>query len=108
MGLTLKDLPKTIKIGPHEIRFKIDPNLWLKDDKWGEADFRYRVISLAENIPPDRVLAIAVLHEVLHQIGNIYGAPEEHFNDCVLQRLDDGLLDFLIHNKELVKLLMEA
>lgn len=106
MGLTLDDLPDAVKIGPRNIRFDISPDLWLRRGEWGVAHFRYAQIELAENIPPDRILAEAVIHEVLHHIGNVYGA--EGLDEEIVERTGKGVLDFLVNNKELVLALMEA
>ena len=108
MPLTLKDLPEYVNIGPYNIKFRTDPDLWLREDKWAAAHFRYAEIVLAENIPPDRILAKAIVHEVLHHIVNIYGAKDCKEDEKFIERLDKGILDFLVHNKELVIMLMEA
>lgn len=108
MPLTLKDLPEHVKIGPYNIRFRTDPDLWVREDKWAVAHFRYAEIVLAENIPPGRILANAIVHEVLHHIVNIYGAKNCEKEEEFLQRIDGGVLDFLVHNKSLVMMLMEA
>ena len=108
MSLTLDDLPKAIKIGPYEIVLKIDPELGLRQDRWAIADHRYNEIVFAGTVPEGRPLAEAILHEVLHHIGHIYGAPPEFQDDAIMSRIDKGLLDFLVHNKELVLKLLEA
>jgi len=106
MGLTVDDLPETVKIGPFDIKFKISPDLWLREGKWGYAHYRYAEIELAENIPPNRILAETIIHEVLHHIGDIYGAKD--FKEEIVGRIDKGVLDFIVHNKELLLKLMEA
>lgn len=106
MSLTIDDLPDSVKIGPYDIKFVIDPDLWLRESKWGYAGYRYAEIGLAENIPPNRILAETIIHEVLHHIAKIYGAKD--CDDEIIDRIDKGLLDFIVHNKELITKLMEA
>lgn len=108
MALTLDDLPETIKLGPHEIKIKVDPELALREDRWGMADHRYNEIILAGTIPGGRALAETLIHEVLHHIGHIYGAPPEFQDHAIVGRLDLGLLDFLVNNQELIRRLIEA
>lgn len=108
MGLTLKDLPETIKIGPYEIVLKIDPELGLRRDRLAETDHRFNEITFADTASnKGRILAETILHEVLHHIGHIYGAPVEFQDDEIINRIDKGLLDFMVHNPDLILRIIE-
>ena len=105
--MLMKNLPKTIKIGP--LSYKVRAVKDLKNNRneflYGNCDFNTGTINLDNECPPNR-LAHVLLHEALHAMWidrNFHKKKMAEFEEEMVSDLANVIQDFMQNNKELVK-----
>ena len=90
-------IPEIIKLGAHSYRLSFDPHLWQDEDKSGLTHHRLQEINIELAVPPSN-RDETLLHEVLHIIDLLYRC---RLNEDDIERLAQGLADFLFNNLEI-------